>query len=193
MILTLGFISACASTLNMDEQNVLAPISEHQSLFIIQYEPKQSWIDNSDIQSEFFSSWLVAGFNHALSKNDIPSDGAVWPQENQKQVKKEIKSSMKTLKPQAMLTLIPVKASGFMQTPTSGRYESFTYKLNFYSYKGKKKVKVWESKLFYTIPNAMFEKDPEKLSHLYADNFVKEVLTELQKVGLLSPSAQFTL
>ena len=100
---------------------------------------------------------------------------------------------MKALQQDGVLVIKPKSAHGLMDSSSgiSHQIEYITYKFEFFSYKSKKKVKVWESSGNYHLPNVMYADDPEKLYHAYSDVFVNEVLTKLQEAGFIKPITLF--
>lgn len=188
-------ISACSTRFDMEQGKTLGAVKEHQKIFIIEYETSKEWLDYNDIRDDMFSQWILNGFNELLTQNNLQVDGVVYPKENRKQVKKQIKSKLKAFKPDGLLVIIPKSAHGLMDSSSGNSHQisDVTYRFEFFTYENKKQVKVWESTGNYTLPDVMYADDPEKLYHAYADVYVNEVLTELQKSGFIKPITLFEI
>lgn len=188
----LFLMTACSSKFKTSEQKILAPVSQHQSIYVIKYETPQKWLDYDDLRDGVFSKWILQGFEEVLSNNNIEVDGIVYTKAGKKSAKKEIKAKFIESKPEGLLSIKPISAHGKMETQSTHHVDNIIYKLEFFSYKTGKKVKVWESKGDYQLSDSL-EDDPEKLYHAYADVFVNQVLTELQEVGLLKSMTLFEI
>jgi len=180
------FITGCSSKFEINEQQVIGPISQHQSLYLINYETPQRWLDYENLQQGVFSEWLLRGFKETLNQNAIITDGMVVTKKNKKEQRKQIKSILRKTKPEGVLTIKAVSAHGKMETQLTHHVDNIVYKFAFFSYKSGKKEKVWESKGTYYLSNAL-DDDSETLYHAYVDVFVNQVLMELQQAGLLKP------